>query len=84
MKKTLTKLEIRRVALYKKAYDKARYDFLKWLGVKNKKEYTTAMIRALKNEEELSEKDAAEKAEKIWRFNVLKVKLVENLFKLKA
>jgi len=81
MKKRLSKLEIRQIKLHKKAYDKARYDFLKWANMKNKKEYTEEMIKILKKQEKLNKKEAAEKAEKMWRFYVDRG-TYENIFRL--
>lgn len=70
MKKKLSKLQLRQVKIHKKAYDKARYDFLKWANVKSKKEYMTGMIKLLRKQEKLDKKSATEKAEKMWRYYV--------------
>ena len=83
MNKKLSKPEICQIKLHKKAYDKARYDFLKWANVKNKKEYTVGMIKLLKKQEKLSKQEAAEKAEKMWRFYVDR-ETYRNIFRLKA
>lgn len=83
MKNKLSKIEIRQIKLHKKAYDKARRDFLNWANVKNKKEYTAGMIKLLKKQEKLSKKDAAEKAEKMWRFYVDR-ETYKNIFKLEV